>query len=115
MPELNQPAVEKWQAKQRFIAEKSAEKNKTFAKIKETKAAAKTTQTPSLRAFLEEKVSVIIGSYYNRIPEGIARWAAESWNTLVPEIELARLLGGLQKIHRQRAIKATKQHVPANN
>jgi hypothetical protein len=115
LPEINQTAVKAWGAKQRFIAEKLAEKEKTFAKIKETKAAAKTTQNMDLRAFLEERASVIIGNYYNRIPEGIARWAAESWNTQVPEVELGRLLGGLQKIHRQRAATAPKQTALSNN
>jgi hypothetical protein len=115
MPELNQSSVKAWQAKQRFIAEKMAAKEKTFARINETKAVAKTTQNMDLRVFLDEKTSVIIGSYFNRIPEGIARWAAENWNAAVPEIEMARLLGGLQKIHRKKATKAPKQHVLANN
>ena len=81
----------------------------------ETKAAAHTTQNLDLRAFLEEKATAIIGSYFNHVPEGITRWAAVNWDTLVPEIEMGRLLGGLQKIHRQRATKAPKQHAISNN
>lgn len=115
LTELNQMAVKAWQAKQRFIAEKLAGKNKTFAKINETKTVARTTQNLDLRAFLEERASVIIGRYYNNVPEGIARWAAENWNTLIPEIEMGRLLGGLQKIHRQRATKAENLRAHAKN
>jgi hypothetical protein len=63
LTELNQTAVKAWDAKQRLIARKLVEKNKTFAKIKETMAAAQTTQNLDLRASLEEIATTIIGNY----------------------------------------------------